>query len=73
MSQSKAIRFVKLASKYEDQREICYKSESKGELLKLLDFTEPEFENAINMHLVRCQTHEDAAVFQELRTWFALL
>lgn len=73
MSQSKALRFVRLASKNQDQRELCYQSKSKSELLKVLGFTETEFENAINMKLVSCRTHEDAAIIQELRFWFAML
>jgi hypothetical protein len=73
MSLSKAIKFVRLAAAEEKHREICYKIQSKNDLLAILGFSEEEFDNAINMRLVQCFTHEDAAAIQELRFWFSML
>ena len=72
MALDKAIKFVKQACFDKELRAKCYKN-TKSELLKTLDFDEAEFENAINMQLVKCQTYEAAEHFQQLRIWFSLI
>lgn len=66
----------KICRKSEIQQEIqgqCNRSKSKTELLKTYDFDEGEFEDAINMQLVKCQTYKAAEHIQQLRMWFSLL
>lgn len=72
MAIGKAINFVKQACFDKELRAACYKS-PKTELMKTFDFDEAEFENAINMQLVKCQTYEAAEHFHQLRIWFSLL
>jgi len=73
MSLGKAISFVKQVIADNDFRINCNKCESKEELLKELDFHEGEFEDAINMQLFKCQSHEAAEQIQQIKMWFALL
>jgi len=42
-------------------------------LLKNLDFNETEFEDAINMQLVKCQSYEEADRIQQVKLWFEVL
>jgi len=72
MALGKAINFAIQACNDKELRAKCYKS-PKSELLKILDFDEVEFDDAINMQLVKCQTYEAAEPFQQLRIWFSLL
>ncbi|WP_372752746.1 hypothetical protein [Mariniflexile sp.] len=72
MSISKAIEFVKIASESEELRNACTDL-SKEKLLAKLNFNETEFEDAINMELVKCQTYEQAETYQQLRIWFLIL
>ena len=72
MALGKAITFVKQACDDKKLRAECYKS-SKSELLEKFDFNEVEFDDAINMQLVKCQTYEAAEPFQQLRIWFSIL
>lgn len=72
MAIGKAIKFVQQACFDKELRAQCYKSQ-KPEILQLFDFNEDEFEDAINMQLVKCQTYEAAEPFQQLRIWFSLL
>ena len=73
MALGKAIKFVKHVEFDDALRKSCYKSKSKAELLKRLDFDEGEFEDAINMQLVKCQAHEQAEHFQQIKMWFLIL
>jgi len=73
MALGKAIKFVKQVGFDKTLRASCYKSASKPELLGRLGFDENEFEDAINMQLVKCQSHEQAEHYQQLRMWFSLL
>ncbi len=73
MTIAKAVKFVKQAGFDKELRKSCYNSKSKKELLKRLNFNEEEFEDAINMQLVKCQTFEQAALVQQLKMWFLLL
>ena len=72
MALGQAIKFVKQACTDKELRAKCYKS-PKPELLKAFDFDEGEFEDAINMQLVKCQTYEAAEHFHQLKIWFSLL
>ncbi len=72
MSLSKAIWFVNNASD-KALRQKCYTSNSRPELLQSLGFTDFEFEDAINMKLVKCQTYEEADKVQQLKMWFSIL
>lgn len=45
----------------------------KSKLLSGHDFTETEFEDAINMLLVKCQSYEEVGVIQQVKFWFAFL
>jgi len=69
----KAIKFVEKARYNKKFRGQCNRSKSKTELLKTYDFDEGEFEDAINMQLVKCQTYKAAEHIQQLRMWFSLL
>lgn len=72
MALSKALEFIHAASISKELRASCSHF-SKENLLIKLNFSEHEFEDAINMQLVGCQTYEQAEVFQEIRIWFLLL
>jgi len=73
MAISKAINFVKKALSEPNFRADCNLYQSKDELFKAFDFNENDFENVINMQLVKCQTYERAEYFQQIRLWFHLL
>lgn len=73
MALGKAIKFVKDASTSKEFRALCYTQSSKEALLKKFDFNEVEFEDAINMQLVKCQTYDDAEGIHQIKNWFALL
>lgn len=73
MALGKAIKFVNEVVKNSELRSACNKSNSKQELLKELDFDETEFDDAINMQLVKCQSYEEAEVFQQIKMWFLIL
>lgn len=72
MALGKSIQFIQKFIRDNDFRDQCNKS-SKEDLLRILDFTEPEFEDAINMQLVKCQTWEEANRIQQVKLWFAFL
>jgi len=73
MALGKAIDFVKQVGFDNELRTSCYHSNSKSELLKKLSFDEVEFDYAINMQLVKCQSYEQAEVYQQIRMWFLSL
>jgi hypothetical protein len=72
MPLSKALEFIHAASISEELRNAC-SNYSKEKLLLKLNFSELEFEDALNMQLVQCQTYEQAEVFQQIKIWFLLL
>ena len=72
MALGKSIKFIKQFIRDKEFRDECNKS-SKADLLSKLDFTELEFEDAINMQLVKCRTYEQADRIQQVKFWFALL
>lgn len=73
MAIDRAITFVKRATTESDFRKACYKSPSREKLLQEKGFTELEFDDAINMQLVKCQSYEQAEVYQQIRMWFLSL
>ena len=73
MAIDKAIKFVKEASSDKVLRVSCTEFDGKPELLTSFGFTEVEFDDAINMKLVKCQSYEDAEAYQQLRMWFSML
>lgn len=73
MAIDKAITFVKKAISDKKFRTDCYKSNSKNELMKLFGFDEFEFEDAVNMQLVKCQSYEEAEAYQQIKMWFSIL
>jgi hypothetical protein len=73
MALGKAITFVRQIGSDKVLRVSCNKSKSKAELLEKLGFDEVEFEDAINMQLVKCQTYEAAENIQQVKMWFSLL
>ena len=73
MALGKAIKFIKQAGCDKQLRKTCYQSNSKEDLLQKLDFDMGEFEDAITMQLVKCQTHEQAEHVQQIKMWFSML
>ncbi len=73
MAIDKAIKFVKKATSESDFRKQCYKAASKEVLMQEIGFDEVEFDDAVNMELVKCQTYEQAEVYQQIRMWFLSL
>ena len=73
MALSKAIEFVKKVGSDTNLRTSCYEMKTRQELLLLLGFNEVEFEDAINMQLVKCQTYDEAEEFQQIQMWFLTL
>lgn len=72
MALGKSIQFIQKFIRDNNFRDQCNKS-SKEDLLQNLDFTELEFEDAINMQLFKCQTWEEADRIQQVKLWFMLL
>lgn len=73
MALGKAIKFVKEVGFNENLRKSCYNFNSKTEMFKELEFDATEFEDAINMQLVKCQTYEQAEHYQHIKMWFLIL
>jgi hypothetical protein len=72
MALGKSISFIRKFILDSEFRHECNKS-SKEELLKNLDFNETEFEDAINMQLVKCQSYEEAERIHQIKFWFDVL
>jgi len=73
MSMSKALTFFKKVKNDSDFRKSCYHYDSKQVLLKEEGFTEVEFDDAVNMNLVKCQTYEEADEVKHVKEWFSIL
>lgn len=73
MAIAKALEFVDLAIFDEKLRELCNSGLPRKELLEILQFNQTEFEDAINMNLVKCQTYDEAEKYQQLKMWFEIL
>ena len=72
-SVGKAIAFIRTITGNEKLRTECYNCRSKGELYEKLGFNDADFEEAVNMQLVKCQTEEEAEYVREIKLWFAML
>jgi hypothetical protein len=72
MAIGKSIQFISQFIKDKEFRDELNSITSRQELLSKLDFTESEFEDAVNMHFVKCQTYEEASYIQEIKMWFAM-
>lgn len=72
MALGKSINFIRKFIQDSEFRHECNIS-SKEELLKTLDFNETEFEDAINMQLVKCQSYEEAERIHQIKFWFDVL
>ena len=72
MALGKSLSFVRNFVKNAEFRHECNKLQ-KHDLFKNYDFNETEFDDAINMELVKCQTYEEADRIQQVKLWFAFL
>jgi len=73
MAIDRAITFVKRATTEIAFRKECYNCQSRQELIDKIGFDEVEFDDAVNMQLVKCQSYEEAEVYQQIRMWFLSL
>ena len=73
MALSKAITFVRTIGSDSELRNKCNTFRSKQDMLNELGFDDIEFDDALNMQLVKCRTYEEAEEFQQLKMWFMLL
>lgn len=73
MAIGKAMRFVKDARDDSEFRKRCLQYDTKDEMLAVFKFSAVDFDDAINMELVKCKTYEAAEVYQQLRLWFSML
>jgi len=77
MSLNNALEFIELVKSNEGFRQKCYEYDNiEGLMMELIQnnkgFTPDDFENAINMNLIKCQTYEMAEIFKEIDNWFKL-
>ncbi|MFQ3578853.1 MAG: hypothetical protein SNJ71_01770 [Bacteroidales bacterium] len=70
MAIANALTFVKRMVNDPEFRTECNTYKTKDDLLVWQKFTATEFEDAINMNLVKCQTYEEAEKYQQLKMWF---
>jgi N-acetylglutamate synthase-like GNAT family acetyltransferase len=68
-----AIDFLKQIGYDSKLRTACYETKTKQELFRQMGFNEIEFDDAINMQLVKCQTYDEAEEFQQIKMWFLTL
>lgn len=73
MALNKAIEFLGEAIVSKDLRDKCAEFTTRKELLKWLGFNDIEFDDAVNMQLVKCRSADDAEFYYQLRMWFQLL
>ncbi len=71
MALGKSIQFIRQFFGDEALRQSCSKL-SKQDLLTTYGFTADEFDDAINMELVKCQTYDEVSRVEQLRMWFAI-
>ena len=72
MALGKSIQFIRQFIIEKEFRRECNKS-SKDDLMRNHDFNETEFEDAITMQLVKCQSYEEAERIHQIKYWFELL
>jgi hypothetical protein len=72
MSVGKAIEFIRMVNNDEEFRRSCYQYKTKEELNQAFDFNSDEFEDAKTMHLVKCQTYDQADLINQVEMWYKL-
>ena len=72
MALGNAISFVKNFISDKDFRNKCNSLNTKSEIFDNYGFNETEFEDAINMQLVKCQTYEEAEYYHQTKMWFSI-
>jgi hypothetical protein len=72
MALGKSIKFIQNFILDRELRRECNKY-SKEELFAKFDFSHTEFEDAINMQLVKCQSYEEAERIHQIKFWFDVL
>lgn len=77
MSVQNALQFISIVSEDDQFRKSLYKYGSRQQLLDHLSqdgsgFTIAEFEDAVNMRHVKCQTYEEADHLKQIEMWFNL-
>mgnify|MGYP007068286160 CR=1 FL=1 len=72
MALGKSISFIRDFIGDRELRRECNRY-SKEELFAKFDFNQIEFEDAINMQLVKCQSHEEAERIHQIKFWFDVL
>jgi len=77
MSIQNALVFIESIDTKKELREACYTCHSQSELISLLhetglSFTPDEFEDAVNLLLIKCQTFEQAGRVNQIKIWFSL-
>lgn len=73
MALAKAMKFVDEAIVNKELRDKCSEFETHKDLLNYLDFNSVEFDDAVNMALVKCNSANQAEYYYQLRMWFKLL
>jgi len=72
MALGKSIKFIQSFIQDKELRRTC-NTYSKEQLFETFDFNQVEFEDAINMQLVKCQSYEEAEQYHQLKFWFDVL
>ncbi|NJN28104.1 MAG: hypothetical protein HC819_20105 [Cyclobacteriaceae bacterium] len=72
MALSNAIQFIHRLKADQQYRSHVYQK-SKEEVLNHYGFDEIEFENALYMQLLKCQTYEEAEVVLQIKMCFSML
>ena len=77
MSLNNALEFIELVRSSDSFRQKCYEFPNIEDLMAMLTenntgFTPDDFDNAINMSLIKCQTFDQAEVYKEINDWFKL-
>lgn len=73
MALGNALHFVKQFTSDERFRKQCNRYNSKNELFQVHNFNEYEFEDAINMQLLKCNSHNQALYFLQVRMWISYI
>lgn len=77
MSIKNALQFISIVSEDDNFRKSLYRYGSRQQLLNHLSedgrgFSIAEFEDAVNMQHVKCQTYEEADHLKQIEMWFNL-
>lgn len=77
MSVQNALQFISIVSEDGNFRKSLYKYATRQELINHLSengrgFTVSEFEDAVNMKHLKCQTYEEADHLKQIEMWFNL-